>query len=378
MSKKPTDHHQALSKAKIQLMARPDSAFFTTVCFSLKHVWDDRIPTACTNGKEIRFSPKFFMSLSVEEQIFLLIHESMHVAYLHMVRLGARDRKKWNIAADYVINHQLIERGFKMPAMGLHDPQYAGMSTEQVYDKLPDDPPQQCDMDIDHDSAGAGEDSNDQGQTQDQLAADIQDILVRATIQSKMCGDKPGTVPGDIQIFIDRLLKPTLPWNRILQKYLQSFTKNDYSFKKPNRRFFPQWHLPSLWGEKLIDLRIYVDASGSVSDHDFLVFVTEVSSILRMMKPDKITLISFDTSIRSVAVIKDLQELMKLKFTGRGGTLIGPVIADINETKPQLSLIFSDGEFRFRDATTKSDIVWVIHNDPDWTAPFGKVLHYTI
>ena len=54
---------KALDKAKVALMSKPDSVFFTTVCFSLKHVWDDSIPTAQTNGLEIRYNPEFFMQL---------------------------------------------------------------------------------------------------------------------------------------------------------------------------------------------------------------------------------------------------------------------------------------------------------------------------
>jgi len=364
------DHHHALSKAKIQLMARPDSAFFTTVCFSLKHVWDETIPTAATDGKKICFNPKFFMSLTVEEQIFLLLHESMHVAYLHMVRLQTRNHRKWNIAADYVINAQLIERGFKMPSMGLYDAQYAGMSTEQVYILLPENPQQQCDMDL---QPGNGTPGSEEALTQD-----VQDILVRASIQSKMSGDKPGTIPGDIQIFLDRLLNPKLPWNRILQKYLSAFCKSDYSFRKPNRRFFPKYHLPSLHGEKLMNLTVAVDTSGSVSDHDFHVFVTEVAAIFRMMKPEEITLLQFDTAIKSVDKIKGIPDLMRCKFTGRGGTQINPVLEWANENKPQLLLVFSDGEFRFYDTVTKSQTLWIIHNDPSWKAPFGTAIHYTV
>jgi len=358
---------QALSKTKIQLMARPDSAFFTTVCFSLKHRFDNKIPTACTNGKEIRFNPDFFMSLNIEERVFLLLHESMHVAYLHMARLQTRDARKFNIAADHVINLQLIERGFRMPSMGLADPKYKGLSTEEVYKLLPDDPGSPFDMDLE---PGEGDPA--------QLEADVQDILVRASIQSKMSNDKPGTIPGDIQIFLDGLLNPKLPWNRILQKYLQSFAKNDYSFKKPNRRFFPRYHLPSLYGESLMNIAIAVDTSGSVSDAEFKRFVTETHSILRMMKPDQITMIQFDTEIKSVDKIRNVNELMQLKFTGRGGTMISPVIQWANENKPQLLLVFSDGYFRFYDLPTKVETLWLIHDNEQFTAPFGKTIHYEI
>ena len=78
---------QALNKAKIELMRRPDSVFFITVCFSLKHIWDSSIKTAATNGIDIKFNPGFFMSLTAEERLFLLLHETCHVAYQHMCRL---------------------------------------------------------------------------------------------------------------------------------------------------------------------------------------------------------------------------------------------------------------------------------------------------
>lgn len=371
---KAPPHFHALSKAKISLMARPDSAFFTTVCFSLKHIWDDTIPTACTNGRNIRFSPKFFMSLTVEEQVFLLLHESMHVAYLHMDRVQDRNKEIFNYAADYVINLQLVDRGFKMPKMGLLDQRFRGMSTEEVYKiLLQENPP----IDPQHMDIQPGDGAGDPVK-EEQLRQDVQDILVRASIQSKMAGDKPGTVPGDIQIFLDRLLNPKLPWHRILQKYLQSFAKTDYSFRKPNRRFFPKHHLPSLHGEQLVDLAIAVDISGSVTDDEFKVFVSETASILRMMKPDKITLIQFDTDIKSVHKVRSIAELMKIEFKGRGGTQINPVLEWTNTNKPQLLLVFSDGGFRFRDVDTKIPTLWIIHNDAAFVAPFGKVIHYDI
>lgn len=359
-------HQQAMNKAKIALMARPDSAFFTTVCFSLKHVWDETCPTAYTDGAKIGFNPEFFMSLTAEERVFVLIHESMHVAYLHMDRLQGRDRRKWNIAADHVINLQLLERGFQMPKIGLADPQYKDLSTEEVYKLLPDSKQQPMMADL-----------ADPAQSSEQLSQDVQDILVRAAIQSKMAGDKPGTIPGEIQIFLDNLLNPKLPWNRILQRHMQALAKNDYSFRRPNRRFFPKHHLPSLHSEKLLNVAIAVDTSGSVSDEEFKQFVSEVSLILRTQRPDKITLVQFDTALKSVDEIRNVQELMQLKFTGRGGTRIGPVIEWANATKPHLLLIFSDGHFRFfGNEDTKTKIVWLIHDNPAFTAPMGKVIHY--
>ena len=48
---------KAYDKAKIGLMARPDTAFFTTIVFSLKLIWDWDISAAATDGSAIRINP---------------------------------------------------------------------------------------------------------------------------------------------------------------------------------------------------------------------------------------------------------------------------------------------------------------------------------
>jgi len=370
-----TPHEIALNKAKIALMGKPDSAFFTTLAFSLIHEFSDKVSTAATNGKKIMYNPQFFMSLSHEERVFLILHEAMHCAYLHMERKGDRDHRKFNMAADHVINLQLLERGFKMPKDGLADDQYKQLSTEEVYSLLPTHP-------SDQPMPGFGEDlqapDDPSPAAAEALANEIQDILVRASIQSKMAGDKPGSIPGEIEIFLNRLLNPKLPWNRILQKYLQTFAKNDYSFKRPNRRFFPQFHMPRLFGENLINIAVAVDTSGSVSDEEFNRFVSETASIMKMMKPETITIIQFDTEIKSVDKVHSMHDLMHVSFTGRGGTHIEPVLEWADKNKPQLLLVFTDGYFHFYGPETKAKTLWLIHDNPKFQAPFGKVIHYEV
>ena len=133
-----------------------------------------------------------------------------------------------------------------------------------------------------------------------------------------------------------------------------------------------------MFSEKLMDLAIAVDASGSVTDDDFLVFVSETMGILKMMKPDKITLIQFDKVIKSVNEIKNVQDLMNVKFVGRGGTRIEPVMNWARENKPKLLLVFTDGEFSFYKDDYKTNTVFLIHNNPGFKSPYGKVIHYDI
>jgi predicted metal-dependent peptidase len=288
-----------------------------------------------------------------------------------MERVQDRCPDKFNIAADHVINLQLIERGFRMPKVGLADKQYAGMSTEEVYNALPPPRPNEA-------NEGFGKDLQAAESDPAHLANDIQDILVRASIQSKMANDNPGTIPGDIKIFLDRLLNPKLPWNRILQKYIQAIAKNDFTFKKPNRRFFPKHYLPSLYSENLLNIAVAVDTSGSVSDAEFNRFITETNSIFRMMKPESITVVQFDIDIKSVNKVRSVKDLMGISFTGRGGTHIAPLIEWANKEKPQLLLVFTDGYFRFYSQETKVNTLWLIHDNQKFKAPFGKVIHYEV
>lgn len=360
--------NKALQQAKIQLMMKPDSAFFTTVCFSLLLDWDSTVPTAAVNTKRMGINPDFFMALHPEERISLMLHETLHVALLHPLRLMGRNHKKWNMAGDFVINQMLHERGFRIPKNWLLDSRYAGMSTEEVYDLLPD-PPESYSMDLQE---------SDGSVAPDVLEQDVVDILVRAKVHAEMSDCKPGTIPGEIQIFLDKLLKPKLPWHRILYKYLRAKTKSDYTFRKPSRRYFPTHILPSLYTDHIIDLAIAVDASGSVSDDEFKQFVSEIHMILRMMKPENITLLHFDTEIRHIDTVKTVQALSQVVFTGRGGTYIHPVIDWAKEKRPQVLLVFSDGYFDFYNDEPPGEVVWIIHNNPQFKPPYGTVIHYEV
>lgn len=360
----------ALNKAKIGMAGSPDSVFISTICFSMKHIWDHTIPTACVDGLEIRFNPSFFMELTVAERLFLLLHETWHVAFMHMLRRNARKHKRWNIACDHLINLMLIEKGYTMPKGGFADPQYKDLSSDAIYDLLEEAKCESSTVPMDLQEPG---ESDDPVQTHQ----DVQDVLIRATMQSKASNESIGAIPGEIQIYLNGLLNPKLRWNVLLQRYFQARVKNDYSMSKPNRRFFPKYHLPSLNSTGLINIAIAVDASGSVSDEEFKQIVSETDSILRRLKPERITLVQFDTDIHSVDVVKSVRDLMSITFTGRGGTAISPVIDWANTNKPQLLLVFTDGHFHFyAKDQTKVDVLWIVHNNNQFNPPYGKTIHY--
>ena len=83
----------------------------------------------------IRYNAAFLASLTTAEQVGVLAHEVLHPALLHPYRRGSRDLRAWNEACDFAINAQLVAAGFTLPANVLLDPQFDGLSAEQIYAK---------------------------------------------------------------------------------------------------------------------------------------------------------------------------------------------------------------------------------------------------
>lgn len=384
---------KALDKCKIALMRSPKASFITTIFLGLKHGFDESFPTAKTNGIYCDFNPTWFLSLSPNQQAGLCLHEAWHVGLMQVCRsrVGARDLKLWRIASDYVVNLLVTEAGFEIPEGGYLDQRFKGMSTEQVYDilkqEMPNPPPSQPMMggigeDLDTDSGGDKGDKDSGGETPQQAQAREQQIrasIIRANVMAKMAGGDPGQIPAEIQIFLDQFLTPTLPFATRLRRYFTSYSKNEHSWRKPNRRFFPDYYLPSRYSETLESFACAVDASSSVSNEDFHRLVSEIRGAMISCKPKTTTLLQFNTRITAEDQIHDLNELRKVNFIGRGGTSVRPVMEWAKEHKPKLLLVFSDGEFHFPDDLDPGvPVLWVIYNKPQFTASFGDVMHFTI
>ena len=176
---------QRMLKKILVLMLMSGRQFFAGIAMGLEFIIDDRIETAGTDGKCIRFNPHFIATLSKAQLIFLVCHEVMHVALLHSFRRGGRDHDGFNIACDHQINLPLIdEDGFDMPEGGLADPRFSGMSAERIYSiqqseqpEQPDDGDPCDDGNPDGPSGGpsAGDTGDDQGDDQGDDSGDSGD-----------------------------------------------------------------------------------------------------------------------------------------------------------------------------------------------------------
>lgn len=358
-----------LRHAKIELMTK--SVFLSTICLRLKHSFSDAIPTAGTNGLSIIYNPKFFAELSAPERTGLLAHEVWHVAFNHLSRVGSRDKRTWNMAGDYVINLMLSEEGYQIPKGGLLDQRFKSMSTEEVYKIIEEED--------DDDQAGGSDFFEDlleasTPKEQKEIADKVTDIIIQAQVQSKLSGKEVGEIPDEISRAIDELINPKLPWDQLLTRFLTSMIKEDYTWAKPNKRFFPQHYLPSQNSPTIGDIVVAIDTSGSVSDKDLREMLSEIQDIREVYRPDSLKIIDCDWEIHNVFDVDKHDNILDLKFTGGGGTSFHPVIDYCDTHQPQVLIYFTDLYAVQLTEEPAYPIMWICNSEHD-PAPFGETIY---
>lgn len=368
--------NKLLSKTKIHLFMKRHSAFLASLMGQLRFVWtlgDAENPTAATDGESIWWDAKFFLGLPKESRVTVLAHELWHVAYHHMSRLKGRHPEKWNIAGDHVINLQLEAEDYSFETIewALRDPDFLDLSTEAVYELLPDPPPPP--------TGGGG------GSVPAPLSGDLrptqtkeQEMAVMAkvitAVQAAKISNQAGDIPGEITLLIEKFLKPKLPWQQLLRRWFTERNKQDYSWRVPSRRH-DDFLLPSLISEdQLMGFNAYEDISGSVSDANILRFNSEFAHIKREYNPEMMRLCTFDTQIQDTWEISEFQAFEKIEVTGRGGTDLRPVRDHILKTRPTFAIIFTDLECHPMDPVP-CPVLWICVGNSNATVPFGTLIH---
>ena len=131
---------------------------------------DLKFHTAATDGKNIFVDPNYFASLSEDDRLFLLAHETMHIKFMHMLRLvdkdgNNRDMDIWNEATDAIINANLERDGFTIKEGYVNMPEALNYSAEQLYEKLLQEKQNQ---DQSQNQNGSGQGSGEEGMGQDE------------------------------------------------------------------------------------------------------------------------------------------------------------------------------------------------------------------
>ena len=367
------DLMKRLSKAKTSLIL--EHPFIGSVALSMPMELSDAVPTACTNGKRVLYNPEFIASLTDEELKFLVAHECLHPMLEHNYRRNSRDPKKWNKAADYVINQLLVDEGIgKFIDGGCLDKAIytnGGGTSDGIYNLLPDS---------DGDGDGEGDDPGGPGNDledgdgspaeQAQEAAEWKIKVAQAAQAAKMMGK----LSENMARLVDEVLKPKVDWRERLHQFVQKARDDQRTFARPNRRFITQgMYLPSVSGEVLGDLVFAVDMSGSISQSECDQYAAECRVVHEDGKPANMHLIYFSHEVCGHDTMARDDDFV-FNPRGNGGTAFSPVFRYIQENNIEpVGIVFLTDLYcsDFGDAPD-CPVLWVTTGAT--SAPFGEVI----
>ena len=365
-----------LDRVKSQVFLGKNAAFFGSLLCSLEFQWSENVKTAATDGVTLWWNPKFFQETPAETNKTVLLHELEHVARLHMVRQGSRDPKVWNQACDIRINNGLENESFSFKSVEdcWKDQSFdmnGLMAEEDIYEELMKDnttPP----------PSGSWGDPGGEG---DMIANDsvskqtVINNVVKAVQQAKIAG-QAGSIPGGVEELLNKFLEPVVAWESLLMQFFTDMLHEDYTWKRPNRRH-QDIYLPSRFTDdgRLEHLVYFLDVSGSISSADILRFNSEVKYIQESLKPQRLTLVQFDTMIQDVKEFTEDDPFDEINVIGRGGTCLVCVREYIEKHRPTAAVVFSDLYCTpMQPLTEEIPIIWAVIGS-NLIGPFGKTIH---
>ena len=356
------------SKTKAKLFTYKGAGYLGSLMTNHKYVWDENCPTAWCDSVTIGFNPVFYQNvLTPNSRVTVLAHEIWHTGLDHHGRIGNRDPEIWNHAGDHFINLMLEENGFSFENIewALKDPRFKNMSTEQIYDILFKEPP-----------SGDPKNRDMRPIPKGTPKTDTLRKIVKAK-QSSIMAQEAGVIPGEVDIHVEEYLRPQLPWDVLLAKFMTEVSQDDYSFRRPSRRYEDEY-LPSRQGNNGLDhLCWYWDVSGSMSAAQLNAINTEIKHVHDTYAPKRMTVVTFDTKVQDIFELYEGETFTDLKLSGRGGTSLTPVYEHIKENQPTAAIILSDLYCYPMGDNPGSQLLWVVLDNPKAKVNFGKVIQMT-
>lgn len=368
--------HDRIAKARIKLVL--DDPFFGVICmrWEMKEIAEG---TMATDGDNLYYCPEFVSGITDDELVGVFVHEAMHVALLHTLRLGNRDHMIANMAMDYAIN-PTIEGKYKLPAGGCNDPKYANWTFEDIYDDLMKNPPPF--------PGGGGKDGegswgqvlapkNGNGQEMSESEMKVMEAELKSTIANAAAvAKKQGKMPANIERFIDKLLKPQVDWREKLRAVVTGMYPVDYTWRRFNRRLAGEGiYAPSIVREGAGEIVVGVDTSGSIGKKELTTFFSELAAIAEEVVPEKVHVLYIDSEVSGVDTFEAGDEIVA-RPRGGGGTDFRPAFkwTEDNGISPQALVYFTDMYGSFPDTPPHYPVIWVSTSDVN-NAPFGEVIN---
>lgn len=355
--------------------------FYGLLLMHMIYAVSEEIETACTDGVRITFGIDFLDSLSDSELDFVMMHEILHVVLQHCFRGDVEDPEAYNIAADIVVNSNImLENGMKASSITLSKYGIAmhvapdgkeghEYTAEQVYAMLPKNLNKKGNNNLNKkgnnkspgSAVGGAKKENKKGNNKSPGSAvgrakkeiskeqhqpvrvwddhsrwgkyeeddTLRDVWVKRfedaaeAIKIRDPSNARGLLPAFAERILKELKKTQTDWRTILNDFIQEEVV-DYSFAPPDRRFDDSpFFLPDFNGkeDRVEDILFMIDTSGSMSDDMIAAAYSEVKGAIDQFNGKlKGWLGFFDAAIIKPQPFSDENEFKIIKPAGGGGT----------------------------------------------------------
>jgi predicted metal-dependent peptidase len=382
------------------LRVRLQSPFFATLAMHARFIESADITTAATDGRDIFYNADFLASLPPQHLDGLLMHEVLHAALGHVTRRSGRDPRKWNVAADIVVNGLIDEQGLELPDSAIRNYELQHYSVEEVYSLLPEDDDSEVDNDLldpspnDGGAEGQSDDSDGNGQPRRSRSGGIREATRNAIdkhwqqASSQAAAVARSTNNGSLPAGIERAFNlrdiPVLDWRAVLWRFLTATATDFASFDR--RHVHSGLYLETLEDQNL-NIAVCIDTSGSLDEALISVLTTEVEGILHAYPGLRCMLFYADAALYGPWELGNDDDIPTPQ--GGGGTDFIPFFNAINgvdnqgnpsavavSDQPSVCIYLTDGYGTFPNDEPRIPTLWVVTPGglADDQFPFGEVV----
>ncbi len=413
---KVREYMKRLLVARMRILC--NHGFYGLLLMHMIYSIDENAPTAYTDGVRIAFGPEFLENLSDSELDFVMMHEILHVVLQHCLRGKGVDSERYNIAADIVVNSNImLENGGNPSSITLAkygtsmhiapDGSEGYLHTaEEVYEMLPASVKKRGGIPSAMGGSENGRAKKEQGKNVGEVPSGsrwddhsewgkyeedstLRDVWVKQfaetceAVSIRGSSNSRGTLPLFAKRMLEKLKKPQTDWRSILNDFIQEEI-NDYSFSPPDRRFSDSpFFLPDFnekgKNDEVEDVLFMIDTSGSISDSMMTAAYSEVKGAIDQFSGKlRGWLGFFDAAIIEPKPFSSFEEFIVIKPAGGGGTdfqiIFEYVEQHMKEKPPASIIIMTDGCAPFPDEGLANGIpvLWLINNERV-TPPWGKI-----
>ena len=366
------DFLKLIEMCNLSLMNDNDN-FFGLFLIQMKREINFRLSTAIETKLSgtyftMYFNPAIFLECNLKEMQALIKHEIYHIISRHYARARILKSKysqlAINLAMDVSINQYLMY--LPVWSVRLENVKLAynvDLDEEQTMEQYADKIQKALDKKIKKDNAFQ-EDFSKVHEIWNDMNEDVYIEQMDEIIKKTAANSYRGKVPESADILMKALNKvPEISWKDYLRRMIGTIPEGHKKVvTRRDRRQPERLDLKGRLSDRIVQILIAIDISGSITDKEIENSMTEIFSIVKNY-PFDISIIECDSEIRRIYKVKNVRDI-KEKINTKGGTRFSPVFQYIYEKrlKNHVLIFFTDGlgekELKIQPYNYKT--IWVL------------------